>query len=289
MLRLLLVVVAMSAVAVPAALADSATIPNTGASPWSDPGHQSPLELVAGRVASTIAGRKVRVQCDDENAWQAFASEQSFDPGWVLGYVFWPGDTIYLAPSTCVSLEQFAAADSKPTKCSVASTQTQTIRTSVPVRVRVRYRVRVRVHGRTVWRWRDRIVTRLRTVTTTVQQPVFLPPAPCSVDGQPSTTLMTSGQWDAYDGYVTAMLILAHESIHLAGIEDDARANCYGMQAIAYIAEQFGDTPDDAHSLALYFYDQLYPGYLPDHPDYWSSDCYENGPLDRTPNDGSWP
>jgi hypothetical protein len=61
-----------------------------------------------------------------------------------------------------------------------------------------------------------------------------------------------------------ALLTLAHESIHLqqatagavvpADSLVESQAECSGMQWTARVAEQFGDSPDDAQSIADYFW-----------------------------------
>ena len=85
--------------------------------------------------------------------------------------------------------------------------------------------------------------------------------------------------------YAIAILTLAHESIHLSGIvggtlsnglavgdpQAEAKADCYGMQWMPYVAEQLGDTPDDAQAIARYFWDKVYPLDLTLDPEYWSA------------------
>jgi hypothetical protein len=100
--------------------------------------------------------------------------------------------------------------------------------------------------------------------------------------------------WQTYTGYAYALLTLAHESIHLggyvggtlsngvlAGYQDaEARAQCYGMQWMPYVAQQLGDTTDDALAIARYTYARIYPLYKTGDPIYWSSECRPGGALD---------
>ena len=110
--------------------------------------------------------------------------------------------------------------------------------------------------------------------------------------------------WAKYAVYADAILTLAHESIHLSGIvggtlsnglqvgdpEAEAKADCYGMQWMPYVAEQLGDTADDAQAIATYFWDKIYPLSKVTNPQYWSPDCRPGGALDlHLPGTTSWP
>ena len=101
-----------------------------------------------------------------------------------------------------------------------------------------------------------------------------------------------------------AILTLAHESIHLGGVvggrlsnglaagdqQAEAKADCSGMQWMPYVAEQLGDTPDDAQAIATYFWDKIYPLSRATHPEYWSPDCRPGGALDaHLPGATAWP
>jgi hypothetical protein len=72
---------------------------------------------------------------------------------------------------------------------------------------------------------------------------------------------------------VFALQTLSHESQHLAGIQDEAAAECKGMQRLAWFARQFGATPDQALQMAGDYFRDFYevkrPGtayYLPTCP-----------------------
>jgi hypothetical protein len=58
-----------------------------------------------------------------------------------------------------------------------------------------------------------------------------------------------------------------------------------------YIAEQLGDTADDAQAIAQYFWDRIYPESRPSaNWGYWSADCRPGGPLDLRPGTATlWP
>jgi hypothetical protein len=110
--------------------------------------------------------------------------------------------------------------------------------------------------------------------------------------------------WAAYDLDAIAIFTLAHEAIHLGGVvggtlsngtavgdpQAEAKADCYGMQWIPYVAQQLGDTPDDAQAIARYVWDKVYPLSQPTHPEYWSPDCRPGGALDERPAGATaWP
>src|SRR5207247_1819150 len=93
-----------------------------GALPWaSGDAVQSPLEVLASRVASSIAGRPVQVDCEGAWTWQQSGSGEA--DGTVVFYSngpgtpAHPGDVTKLSPTACDLLNRFALADPKPTKC----------------------------------------------------------------------------------------------------------------------------------------------------------------------------
>ena len=73
---------------------------------------------------------------------------------------------------------------------------------------------------------------------------------------------------------VFALQTISHEAQHLAGIRDEATAECSGLQNLAWFAEQFGSTADQARQMASDYYHDFYetrrpgtPYYLPTCPD----------------------
>ena len=257
-LRLLAVSAALLACCAGVARADVATIADDGSQPW-DGGAAvtTPIEALAGRIASGIAGRPVSVRCESDTDWAAL-TQPSF-----LGFVsFWgarPVDYAELSPSVCRSLQSFALAAAKPTKCS---------RT-----------VRVR---RTVVR-----VVRRKRLRVTTYSAVARPAGPCFPRGRQQTG--DQPFWDGYFADAEAIQTLAHESIHLKGDPVEAEAECYGMQAVGSVAQQLGDSADDGRAIARYYATLLYPQRETQSPDYWSAECRAGGALDLTPDDGVWP
>jgi hypothetical protein len=107
--------------------------------------------------------------------------------------------------------------------------------------------------------------------------------------------------WTNYRSYALGMFALAHESVHLGGVvggrfssgilvgdqQAEAKANCYGMQWIAWLATQLGDSTADAIAVARYAWVELYPTYQG--TAYWSSDCVPGGALDIRSDKSHWP
>src|SRR5580765_3216923 len=161
-----LVVCAVAVAAVAGfARADTGVLPDTEALPWTDPDHLSPLEQLANGIATTIAGRAVRVYCDGDNDWATLAANEGFDPeqfsSWVVYYydpddntVYEDADIAHMPPRICRSLWAYGKAALKPTKCPTTVEQTKTVVTTI--RVAKRVRVRVKVAGK--WKYVIRTV-----------------------------------------------------------------------------------------------------------------------------------
>jgi hypothetical protein len=283
--RIAVTVVALvlaSAVLARAAYAETAVLPQSADLPWTDPAHASPLEQLATQVAQQIAGRPVSVRCEGENDWDTLAVQDGFDPSVELGSVPFSyfvsdrtiadgGDVAYLSPGVCWNLEQFGLATVKPTECQPIA----------PLGVS------------------------LQDARRFGEDSDLGPagPTPCFAGGVAVDPSQSGAYWQTYEASVQALWVLAHESIHLlqdqVGASIDAilpmsetDANCYGLQWLPAVAEQFGATPDDAQSIADYAFANLYPaqqGLSANGSSYWSADCREDGPLDLTPGDGIWP
>lgn len=75
-----------------------------------------------------------------------------------------------------------------------------------------------------------------------------------------------------------ALDVLAHESMHLSGVRDEAVAECLALQALPRAAAAFGGSAGEGRALALYEYTHVYPS-LP--AAYRSRECRPGGALDR--------
>jgi hypothetical protein len=83
-----------------------------------------------------------------------------------------------------------------------------------------------------------------------------------------------------------ALHVLAHESSHLAGVRDEAAADCYGLQRTAFVAERLGANPAEAERLARL---ALAERAITAPADYRSSECHDGGALDLDPDSPVWP
>lgn len=82
-----------------------------------------------------------------------------------------------------------------------------------------------------------------------------------------------------------ALHVLVHESWHLAGVQDEAKADCYAFQRVEFAALQLGAEPLRAEALAHRAYvdrQETAPA------DYRSYECRDNGALDLSPSP-DWP
>jgi hypothetical protein len=84
---------------------------------------------------------------------------------------------------------------------------------------------------------------------------------------------------------VIAVHVLTHESMHMRGQPDEARAECEAMQRDAETAQLLGATPQEGLALARAYWLQDYPN-MPDA--YRSGDCVLNGSLDEHLPDPPW-
>jgi hypothetical protein len=83
-----------------------------------------------------------------------------------------------------------------------------------------------------------------------------------------------------------ALHVLAHESSHLAGVRDEAVADCYGLQRTAFVAERLGADPAKAERLARL---ALTERRITAPADYRSAECHDGGALDLDPDSPVWP
>ena len=86
-----------------------------------------------------------------------------------------------------------------------------------------------------------------------------------------------------------ALQVVAHESYHLWGAQEEAKAECYGLQSIFYVATQLGASLEQAKELGRLYWSSLYRVHGTQWPKYYSPDCRNGGRLDLRPRDGRWP
>lgn len=78
-----------------------------------------------------------------------------------------------------------------------------------------------------------------------------------------------------------ALATLAHESWHLAGVEDEATADCYAIQTVELVASRLGLPADQARGLAAFAKANHRVG---QGAAYASSECSDGGALDLRPD-----
>ena len=86
-----------------------------------------------------------------------------------------------------------------------------------------------------------------------------------------------TGECDGWGRTLVAVHVLAHESMHLAGIVDEAEADCLGLQLDAFVAMRLGAPSALARQLATDYWTQYYPEQP---PGYRSPRCHDGGALD---------
>ena len=79
------------------------------------------------------------------------------------------------------------------------------------------------------------------------------------------------------EGQILAVHIVAHETMHINGIQSEAVAECRAVQLNHLVAEALGATPEQARALQLRYYVDYYPH---QREGYVSGECAEGGELD---------
>ena len=92
-------------------------------------------------------------------------------------------------------------------------------------------------------------------------------------------------RWERYN-FAWSVKVLAHETQHLKGIDNEAEADCYGLQAMTDVAARLGIDDERARWLAEYAWRHLYAR---TQGEYWSAECRDGGELDERPNSSVWP
>jgi hypothetical protein len=83
-----------------------------------------------------------------------------------------------------------------------------------------------------------------------------------------------------------AVLTVAHEASHLAGIRDEAKAECFAVQRAVATMTSLGATKSDAVRQVKTYLASVYPRHT---EAYRSDQCRSGGAMDLTPKDGIWP
>jgi hypothetical protein len=100
-----------------------------------------------------------------------------------------------------------------------------------------------------------------------------------------SLARLARGQSVGPEPAALAVEALAHEAYHLAGVRDEAAAQCYGLQAMRFVAGRLGVTPALGRE-----YVRIAVARYPALPEAYRSDqCREGGTLDLHPETGVFP
>jgi hypothetical protein len=116
---------------------------------------------------------------------------------------------------------------------------------------------------------------------------------------QPELDCLGFFDWSRYDGTdpaaaacshragdtAEALMTLAHESMHLRGWADEATAQCYGIQEVAFTVEQLGGSPGEGTAVASYMLGLQ--RWMPE--EYQSGECRPGGQLDLHPETPAFP
>ncbi|MEX2212029.1 MAG: hypothetical protein WD689_09750 [Gaiellaceae bacterium] len=96
------------------------------------------------------------------------------------------------------------------------------------------------------------------------------------------------GRCPDYGLTLSALVTLAHESVHLRGFVDEGVVECFAMQLMDDAARWLGAPDALASRLAADYWADIYTRLRPD-SDYYHPDCVDGSPLDLSPGPGAWP
>jgi hypothetical protein len=217
-------------------------------------GHVASFEAKASEIATALAGRQVSVTCADETSWRSLAAANGFDPEltWAMTPFHW--DSARGAPASD------DVTDLSPRACRFAAAFFANPKERG---------ARICRHGTTMRRRKLRNARREqgRARTVRVRVPIL-------------------GECDNWGSKLLAVHVLAHESMHLAGIESEAAADCLATQVDAFVAMGLGASATFARSLGREYWVYYYPS---QDRHYRSAECRSGGVLDLFRRRGGWP
>jgi hypothetical protein len=83
-----------------------------------------------------------------------------------------------------------------------------------------------------------------------------------------------------------ALSTLAHEAYHLAGVRNEAAAECYAIQSVDFVIERLGATAAQGRIVSIWAANTS----ARTHPaEYHSVECRRGGALDLEPGTAAWP
>jgi hypothetical protein len=98
-----------------------------------------------------------------------------------------------------------------------------------------------------------------------------------------------SGSCPQAEQAAMVLQVVAHESYHLWGAQEEAKAECFGLQSIFYVAMRLGAPLEEAKALGRLYWSSVYREHGAQWPQYYSTDCRNGGRLDLRPADRRWP
>jgi hypothetical protein len=105
------------------------------------------------------------------------------------------------------------------------------------------------------------------------------------VHGSPASRQQV-GECDGWGSKLLAVHVLTHESIHLAGVVDEAVTDCLAVQLDALVAGRLGASNAFSRSFAGEYWRHYYPT---QERRYRSSECRDGRSLDLFPDLRGWP
>lgn len=216
--------------------------------PWSGgDGRTSPFERTLTAIAGSLVGGGASIECVAPAAWKGLATRDAFDPEATWG-------TTPLE-ETAGAIRPVGRSNLAPRTCAAAATFSER-----PTEMGSR----LCRHGMT---WRATATAGASGARKRVQVALV-------------------GECDGWASRLVAVHVIGHETMHLAGVVDEATADCLAVQVDAYVAMRLGAGATFARSLAREYWRLYYPE---QDPRYRSAECHDGGALDLFRDRTGWP
>jgi hypothetical protein len=222
--------------------------------PWSGgEARASAFERSASVIVHSLVGGPVSLECATPDHWRRLAAREGFDPA-----TTWAMTPLHLQPGESAASPD-GRTDLSPRACRLASAFS-----AAPSEMGSR----ICRHGSTT-QWRAVAATPgdQRAPRRRVRVPLL-------------------GECDDWGSKLVAVHVIGHETMHLAGVVDEAAADCLALQLDAYVAVRLGATASFARSLAREYWRIYYPA---QDARYRSSQCRDGSALDLFPDRTGWP
>jgi hypothetical protein len=219
--------------------------------PWSGGAQRmTPFERTLTTIAGSLAGGGASIECVTPAAWYGLAARDAFDPETTWG-------TTPLEEAAG-AVRPLGRSNLAPRTCAAAAAFS---------RRPTEMGSRICRHG-TTWRW-----------TAASARPGTSP-------ARNRVRVALLGECDGWASKLVAVHVIAHETMHLADVVDEASADCVAVQLDAFVAMQLGAGATFARSLAQEYWRLYYPA---QDPRYRSAECRDGGALDLFRDRTGWP